>query len=74
MSLVCTFALTCDACGRLVTHKSLPVEANVLAIPIQREQVLDHDLCADCEQLVKDAFESIVGPMKELQRQKQRFS
>lgn len=63
MSLICTFALTCDACGKLITHKSLPVEAGVLHIPIEREQTAKQDFCEECEGIVAEAVREALEPI-----------
>ncbi len=64
MSLVCTFALTCDACGKLITHKSLAVDSSVVEIPMERDQIVRQDYCVECQIIVAAAVAEALEPIR----------
>ena len=51
--MICTFSITCDACGKLAEMTSQGVEIEI-KLP-ERRGAFGRDLCPVCYELAKDA-------------------
>lgn len=60
--LIITFACTCDACGKLVSHRSIPHPRGMLFPIPDRPDALGMDLCQECEELARGAVNEALEP------------